>query len=355
MVSNFEKHTTPEAARDAVQSPTGQRATSYDVARRAGVSQSAVSRCFKPGASVSSQMRERVMAAAEELEYQPNAIARGLITRRSNLIAVLVSSRLSLYYPEVLFRITEHLSACGLRALLFAVENEADAGSVVEQIWQYQVDGVISASHLSIAQYQLISKRNIPVVMFNRFFSNYATNVVHCDPAQQIDELVQRLVALGHARFGLVRGPEQNMVSRERCRKVCDALQRFGAASLVEAEGDFSYESGAVGLQTVLTRPHAPTAIVCANDMMALGAIDEARLVLDLDVPGDLSFVSFDGIGMAQFASYELTTIRQPIGRMAEAAVKILRDRIETPGHSNERCVFEGSIIDGSTIGAARL
>ena len=89
------------------------RSTSYDVARLAGVSQSAVSRCFKPSASISKKMREKVMKAAKELNYQPNAIARGLITRRSNLISVLVSSQMNFYYPEVLFQLTDRISKQG--------------------------------------------------------------------------------------------------------------------------------------------------------------------------------------------------------------------------------------------------
>jgi len=96
--------------------------TSYDVARHAGVSQSAVSRCFKPGASVSKKMRARVMKAAEELGYEPNAIARSLITRRSNLVAILISNLTNLYYPEVLAELTQKFSAEGVRVLLFAMK-----------------------------------------------------------------------------------------------------------------------------------------------------------------------------------------------------------------------------------------
>ncbi|MEO0320585.1 MAG: LacI family DNA-binding transcriptional regulator, partial [Pseudomonadota bacterium] len=126
-----------------------QAVTSYEVARLAGVSQSAVSRCFKPGASVSAKMRARVMAAAAELGYEPNAIARSLITRRSNLVAVLISNLTNLYYPEVLAELTRHLTAYDVRVLLFSLESEADANATLQQIWPYRVDGVIAAAELS--------------------------------------------------------------------------------------------------------------------------------------------------------------------------------------------------------------
>ncbi|MEO1303580.1 MAG: LacI family DNA-binding transcriptional regulator [Pseudomonadota bacterium] len=332
----------------------GRRATSYDVARLAGVSQSAVSRCFKPGASISGKMRERVMKAAKELEYQPNAIARGLITQRSNLVAVLVSGRLSLYYPEVLFKITEELASAGLQALLFTVETEEDAEAVIEQAWQYQVDGVISASHMSQAQYKLLEKRQIPVVFFNRYFSDHPNTVVFCDPSEQVQDVVKQLQALGHKHAGLIIGPEDNMVSRERARMVDASLGVYGVEKVCEVRGDFSYESGTLALQEINRQTREmPTAIICINDMMAMGCMDEARSVLGLEVPKDLSIVSFDGIGMSQFASYELTTIRQPIGRMSEAAVRMIVERVDRPDQSHEKRVFEGAVIPGGSIARA--
>ena len=118
--------------------------TSYDVARRAGVSQSAVSRCFRPGgASVSPKTRALIMAAADELGYRPNAIAQGLITRRSNLVAVIISNLTNLYYPEVLAELTAKLSAQGIRVLLFTLAAESEIDEVLDQVWRYQVDGAV--------------------------------------------------------------------------------------------------------------------------------------------------------------------------------------------------------------------
>ncbi|MEM6410382.1 MAG: LacI family DNA-binding transcriptional regulator [Pseudomonadota bacterium] len=354
MASNQPKKSQPEAESKIVPLIRGRRATSYDVARLAGVSQSAVSRCFKPGASVSEKMRERVMKAAEELEYQPNAIARSLITQRSSLVAVLVSGRLNLYYPEVLFRLTEELSKVGLRALLFTVESEEDAETVIEQAWQFQVDGVISASHMSWAQYETLEKRRIPVVFFNRYFAGKPLNVVHCDPRSQVSELVRTLGKFGHQRFAILKGPDANMVSRQRLELVVEEVEKISGSTIHQAEGDFTYNSGASGLQKILSETSdRPTAIICINDMMAMGCMDEARNVVGLDVPDDISIISFDGIGMSQFQSYELTTIRQPIGRMCEAAVAMIAARAELPEQSNEKRVFEGAIIDGGSIAAA--
>lgn len=351
--------TRPQAATVSAEDPPAaddrRRATSYDVAQLAGVSQSAVSRSFKPGASVSKATRDRVMDAARALAYQPNAIARGLITRRSNLIAVLLSGRVNLYYPELLFKLTEQLAAKDLRVLLFAVDSAEDSERMLRQVSQYQVDGAISATNLTAADYAQIEERRIPFVLFNRWPKDYPANVVYCDPAHQVEELLGRLTDLGHRRFGLVHGPDANAVSRERMRIVQASLETLGMAPPAVAGGDFSYETGGEALRQLMQGRHPPTAVICVNDMMALGAVDEARKRMGLDIPGQLSIAGFDGIGASRFASYELTTIRQPIGRMASAAVDMLLARIEQPSQSAERRVFEGAIIDGLTVGPAPL
>ena len=327
------------------------RATSYDVARLAGVSQSAVSRCFKPGASVSKKMREKVMLAAKELNYQPNAIARGLITRRSNLIAVLVSSQMNFYYPEVLFQLTDRFSKHGMRVLLFTINEEADVEEAINQVWQYQADGVISASYLSVAQHKLLEERDIPVVMFNRYFADIPSNTIWCDPADATQKMVQHLIDFGHKNFGLIEGPEYSMVNRERMRLVRKAIKKYNGNIAGEARGNYRYESAANATQELMAGRNHPSAIIAANDMMAMGALDELRNVMGRSVPGDVSVVGFDGIGAARFASYELTTIRQPIGRMAEAAVTMMLGRIEKPETSREKRVLAGSFIQGTSTG----
>lgn len=327
------------------------RATSYDVARLAGVSQSAVSRCFKPGASVSKKMRDKVMAAAKELNYQPNAIARGLITRRSNLIAVLVSSQMNFYYPEVLFQLTDQFSKQGLRVLLFTINEEADVEDAINQVWQYQADGIISASYLSVEQHQLLEDRHIPVVMFNRFFADYPSNTVWCDTSAAIDVMIEHLMGFGHKNFGLIEGPEYSMVSRERMTLLRKAIKAQDGTVVAETRGNFRYESAANATQTLMDADTRPTAIIAANDMMAMGALDELKNVMGRSVPSDISVVGFDGIGAARFASYELTTIRQPIGRMAEAAVTMMLERIEKPETSSEKRVLAGSFIQGTSTG----
>lgn len=324
--------------------------TSHDVARRAGVSQSAVSRCFKPGGSASAKMRERVRRIAEEMGYTPNAIARSLITRRSNLIAVLISNLTSLYYPEVLSELSNHASAHGERILLFALPQESDVDQTIDQVMQYQVDGVIAAVRLSREQVESFKRRNIPVVFFNRYLQDVPVNAVCCDQVDGARILVSRLYAAGHRRFGVIAGPKDSVVGEERVHATIARLNEYGVRQVQVVRGGFDYESGRRGLRELgKLAQRLPQVAVCANDVMAIGCIDAARYDLKLRVPEDLSVVGFDGVGPSTWESHRVTTIRQPVGRMAEATLTLLMDRIANPGLPPEKRILAGQLIEGKS------
>jgi DNA-binding LacI/PurR family transcriptional regulator len=337
-----------------IEMPVGRLVTSHDVARRAGVSQSAVSRCFKPGASASAKMRERVRRVAEEMGYMPNAIARSLITRRSNLVAVLISNLTSLYYPEVLSELSAHASAHGERVLLFALPHESDVDENMDQIMQYQVDGVIAAVRLSRDQLERFSRRRIPVVFFNRYLRDIPVNAVCCDQVDGARVLVTRLHEAGHRRFSVIAGPKDSVVGEERVKATLDKLAEFNIRHVPVVRGGYDYDSGRNGLHELVktggTKP--PQVAVCANDLMAIGCIDAARFDLGLKVPDDLSVVGFDGVRPSTWASHRVTTIRQPVKRMAEATLTLLMDRINNPSMPPEKRILAGELIEG---GSARL
>ncbi len=323
--------------------------TSYDVAARAGVSQSAVSRCFRPGSSIAPKTRERVLVAARELGYLPNAIASGLMTRRSNLVAVIISNLTNLYYPEVLAELTGRLSQHGIRVLLFALQADSDVDALLDQMWRYRVDGAIVAAHLSPDQLGAFARRRVPLILYNRVDAAGAVASVCCDPAAGEGLLVDRLVAAGHRCFGMVAGPADNDVSQHRVRGVAARLAAHGHR-LELVGGAFDYASGAAGVAALVERTGGRLdALLCANDLMALGAMDHARLALGLDVPRQLSVVGFDGVAPAAWASYRLSTIRQPVGAMTAAAVSMLLDRMARADVPTESRLFDGALVHGQS------
>lgn len=326
--------------------PVRRRPTSYDVARLAGVSQSAVSRCFRPGNSISDEKKKIILKAAAKLGYEPNVFASSLITKRSNLVAVLISNLTNLYYPQVLAELTQRLDAQGIRVLLFALQNEGDAGNVLSQIWRYRVDGAIAAARLSAEQLAQFKQHQVPVVLYNRSADNDAVPSVFCDSVGGERLLIDRLVEAGHRRFMILSGPDDSYVGNQRVEGALARLDHHGMTAAV-VPGRFDHESGAEGLRAAMTKKARPDALICANDLMAIGAMDAARHEFGLAIPEDLSIVGFDGVGPAAWPSYRLTTIRQPVRRMTEAAVTMLLERIANPKLPPEVRSFTGSLIEG--------
>ena len=328
------------------------RVTSYDVARVAGVSQSAVSRAFRPGLSVSAKTKDKVMKAAKKLGYKPNAIARMLITQRSGMVAVIISSISHLIYPELLSRVTDQLSDRDVRVLLFTLDDSAQLEHLLEQIFTFQVDGVIALTahfdHRDIAQFE---EHNIPVVLYNRQVPDHPVNTVCVDHRQGIHQLVDLLLAGGNKRFLILSGPTDSDVANERREIAVDHLARNGFEGVPVLYGDFSYQSGKDCFAGWMAENETPDAVICSNDSMAIGCIDEARGNHGLILPDQMSIVGFDGIHAAFWTGYELTTVRQPVNQMAKAAVDILMERVDNPDFPPEKRVLAGALIRGNTAG----
>jgi DNA-binding LacI/PurR family transcriptional regulator len=266
---------------------------------------------------------------------------------------VIISNLTNLYYPEVLAEISAIASAKGIRVLLFALSAESEIDDVLEQIWQYRVDGAVSAARLSHAQIDTFSRHGVPLVLYNRFLDGSTASAVFCDQTDGARTLVDRLVKAEHRRFAIIAGPKDSVVGQERVSASLQRLATHGFRSVPVVSGNYDYESGVRGLHELTAGRHrAPDAVICANDVMAIGAMDAARFDLGIAVPEKLSIVGFDGVGPASWSSYRLTTIRQPVQRMAEATIAMLLDQISTPGLPPERRVFSGTLIEG---GSAKL
>ncbi|TMO62485.1 LacI family DNA-binding transcriptional regulator [Pseudoalteromonas aurantia] len=330
------------------------RVTSYDVAKAAGVSQSAVSRVFLKGRSVSKKTREKVLTTANELGYKPNAIARMLITKRSGMVAVILSSRANINYPEVLSLLNKRLAECNERVLLFNLDDSEGLDEILEQIWTFQVDGVIAlAAHFDNESIEKFKDHNIPVVLYNRVVLGQTASSVCVNHEQGIFQLVTLLDKQAHKDYLVLAGPTESDVANERLECAIKALSAKGHKDVPILYGDYSYDSGKQAFHQWMKDNKAPTAVVCSNDPMAIGVIDEARRNWGLRVPEDLSVVGFDGVSAVAWHSYQLTTVKQPLELMTKAAVDILLEQIETPDNPAQLRVWSGSLIEGNTVGPA--
>lgn len=336
--------------RSAADRTAARAVTSYDVAKLAGVSQSAVSRALTPGGSVSQATRARIMAAIDTLGYRPNAIARSLITQRSNMVAIIVAN--IDFHPEMTAHLSRAFAARGQRVLLFTLEAETEADHVIDQIWQYRVDGVVAAVTLPRQHVELLHERRTPLVFLNRTYPDLPINAVCCDHIAGEQLLVDRLIAAGHTRFGIIQGPQDSTVSWVRVEEAVRRLHKAGVIDITLDSGTFDYASGRAALHRMAAAAALPGAVICANDMMACGALDAARYDMGLTVPDDISVVGFDGLSPASWAAYDLVTIRQPTRAMVEAAVDMLIARLDDPELGTETRMFAGTLVEG---GSARL
>lgn len=327
------------------------KVTSYDVAREAGVSQSAVSRVFRPGLSVSQKTRDKVTETANKMGYRPNAIARMLITKQSGMVAVIVSSRANENYPEVLSQVSKQLAARNKRVLLFTLDDADGIDELFEQIWTFQVDGVIAlAAHFESKRLAQFEQHNVPVVLYNRNVPDASTNTVCCNHEQGIKQLLAELSLSKPQSYLVLSGPIDSDVANERREIALDLLNKSGEKNVHALYGDYTYQSGRDCLAQWLSENPAPDAVICSNDSMAIGVIDEARENHNIHIPNDMSVVGFDGIASSFWESYQVTTVKQPVEQLVKAAVDMLIEHIEHPDSPPEARVLTGTLIKGNSV-----
>lgn len=334
--------------------------TSFDVARLAQVSQSAVSRTFTPGASVSEATRARVLDAAHKLGYRPNAHARSLITRRSRIIGLVLSYLENLFYPVALQRLAERLQHDGYHVLLFINQNP-NADELVTEILQYHVDGIVlAATTLSSALARSCADAEIPVVLFNRVMADggpqatQSVSSVRSDNVAGGRALAQFLLAGGHRRIAYIAGNEESSTNLERERGFREGLAEGGQHIWARATGNYDFDlARRVTLDLFAPGREHPDAVFVASDHMAFAVMDALRVDLGLAVPGHVSVVGFDNVPQAAWGAYQLTTFEQPVDPMIEATVGLLQERLREEGAGPARNV----IVPGSLVvrASARL
>ncbi len=331
-----------------------EKITSLQVAQRAGVSQSAVSRVFTPGASVSKKTADKVRQAARELGYRPNVLARAMITGRSRMIGLVVAYLENHFYPEVLEKLSNALQEQGYHVLIFmASQTSGDIDPVVEEILDYQVDGIIFAS---VAMSSEIGARceaaGVPVVMFNRAQEDDLVPAVVSDNFEGGRKLAKFLADAGHRKIAYIAGWEGATTQHDREAGFRSGLAEAELELFAWADGKFVTEAAQDAARSLFDRPDRPDAVFVANDHMAFAVMDVLRFELGLRIPEDVSVVGYDDASIAAWPSYDLTTIRQRANLMVDETVAIMLSRIKTPEIPFGRVSIEAPLI---VRGSARI
>lgn len=309
---------------------TTRKVTSLDVAKRAGVSRSAVSRVFTPGASVSERTASKVREAANALGYRPNVLARAMLTGKSKIIGLVVAYLDNHFYPTVLELLSEALEREGYHVLVFMAAHSADdVEDVVSQILDYQVDGLILASvSLSSDLADRCRASGVPVVLFNRKLEAEGELAVVSNNRMGGRLAAEHLISLGRTRIGHIAGWEGASTQRDREAGFMEGLRTAGLGLFAREVGDYRLPRAKEAARRMFDTPDRPDAVFVANDYMAFGVMDVLRSELGLRVPGDVALIGFDDVPSAAWPAYGLTTIRQHAEAMVATAVEALLSEI---------------------------
>jgi DNA-binding LacI/PurR family transcriptional regulator len=295
------------------------------------VSQSAVSRAFSEGKSVSKETSRKVFAAAKRLGYSPNFIPRILLKDRSHLVAMAISGTSNPFYALALEEFTKALQKSGYQVLLVQVDSSHSLDGIVPKLASYRVDAIVSALPvLTNEAARAFAKFRIPTISFNTPVKNRWVTSVCSDSAGGAAAVADLFVKRGAKTFGFIAGAEGSHASDERLCGFETRLREHGFARMSTATGDFLYEGGFRATLELSERGALPEALFCANDLMAIGALDALRKQLGLRVPEDVLVAGFDDVPEASWAAYDLTTVVQDGPRMVAEAMLTLHSMMSS-------------------------
>ena len=269
---------------------TLEKVTSLQVAKKAGVSQSAVSRVFTPGASASKRTSDRVREVAKDLGYRPNVLARAMVSGKSRMIGLVVAYLDNLFYPDALERLSNQLKEKGYHVLIFmASQTSGNIDKVLHEILDYQVDGIVLASvAMSSDLASECQKADVPVVLFNRSQDDDRLSAVGSNNVSGGRKIAEFLVDGGHEKIAYIAGWEGASTQRDRETGFISGLNSAGLKLFSREVGNFEIEQAKEAARRMFDRDNYPDAVFVANDHMAIGVMDVLRIELGLKVPEDV-------------------------------------------------------------------
>lgn len=333
-------------------------ATMRNVADHARVSTATVSHVINGTRYVSPELTERVLAAMQELNYQPDAVARSLRRRETLTVGLIVPSTEIPFFAAVARSIEEAAFRAGYSVILcnsgWSSPREL---RYLRNLLARRVDGLVCISlEMTADQIAPVVREGTPVVMFERRMPGIGLDAVGINNVQGARAAMTHLLELGHRRIGCIRGLGTSSLSGVRLAAYRQTLAEWGIEydpDLVRP-GDYQPESGRVAAQELMDLDDPPTAIFALNDMMAIGAL-QALHKRNLRVPDDVAVVGFDGIPLTQYTSPALTTVAQPVTEMGKVAIDLLLARIRGDGPREAQFVVvePALIVRASTVGSA--
>lgn len=320
--------------------------SAIDVAKKANVSQSTVSRVFTPGSSVSEKTKMKVLRVADELNYRPNALARGLIMKKTNMVGLAMKDIQNPFYHEVLGMFTQKLRNIGYTVLFVYTENEEIQQEEINHFLEYNVAGVIvTDALLSSNVVAKLYDNNIPITLFNRYDKRIQCNSVSCDNKNAAKEIAAYIYGEGCTDIVFITGKKNTSTNQDRQEGFTDFLQSKDIDVRI-LEGNYTYEKAFYLTKNLIETDQIPEAIFGANDITALGALDALKLY-NIPVPDKTIVIGFDDIKMSSWPSYALSTWAQPTEKMVNESINLLLGDANRSQHRS--IALKGNFIHRAT------
>ncbi len=315
-------------------------ATIHDVAKRAGVASITVSRVINNSGYFSQGTRQRVEAAIAELGYVPNRLARSLRSKRTNILALVLTDITNPFFTTLARGVEDTASDAGFIVIFCNTdESETEEQKYLQVLLQQQVDGILLVPARSTSDsVELVQKHGTPVVVLDRRLPSSAkVDVVRCESVDGAYRLVQLLIGLGHRQIAVLSGPKIVSTAKDRVTGYRQAMVEAGIDNRLQLVyyGAFTQSSGYEMAQQVLNVNPRPTALFAANNLIAIGALKAVRDAR-LRVPEDIAMVSFDDLPANLLISPFFTVAVQPAYEMGQKATQLLLARLA--GEAPERC-----------------
>lgn len=331
--------------------------TARELAKLMGVSQSAVSRAFTPGTSISAELRERILRAAEEFDYQPNAIASMLSTRRSNIAGIVVSEMQNPFYPTLIEKLSRELQRVGLQSLMFNVTRGSNIEEQLVALRKYNVDAVvvISATVLSGESLRWATEGRAAVLV-NRTIPELTLTSVSCNNVEGARAIADHFHAIGRRNVAFVGGLPHTSTNLERQNAFITRVAELGM-TLTHAisGGEYSYEAGYKAALEIGAADRTD-AVFFANDILAIGGFDALKDGLGRRVPEDIAVAGFDDVAMTRWPRYSLTTFRQPMDAIVAKTVALILEQLASNAYTPSQNPISGELlVRHSTVGVQAL
>lgn len=328
--------------------------TIKDIAKKAGVAHTTVSRALRGSPLISPEVSERIRTIAEEMHYHPSAAARSLKTRRTQVLGIIVSHIADPFFSEILQGIDDVAQQSGYSLFIASAQHQLDREqAIVKTMHEHRVDGVILCSTpFSTGQGKQLLTDDTPIVVINNQSAEEYHYSIYHDDLDGSRQVTQYLIDLGHRRIAYLGNSRSGRTNLDRLNGYSQQMARAGLSVpdhfIHEAESGMP-EGGAAGLKHFFSLPEPPTAIFCFNDMLAIGVLQALRDA-GVCVPRDCSVVGFDNISFSAYTNPALTTFDQPKRQIGAEAAQLLLDLLSQPAAPGEPTQKKVQAIQGRLL-----